>query len=122
MVVEEGVDLNDEAIRAPEEVDLPAAKLDVGLRERPAVAVTESEEVFLEVAAGAAALGAFEANAFEVRLAAGSAEEVRGDRAVEVVGRALDGGERDVVAGEGGAGRPAPPRDLPGWGWGGVWG
>ena len=52
-VVEEGVDFDDEALRAPEEVDLPAAELDVGLGEGEAVATDEGEEVFLEVTARA---------------------------------------------------------------------
>jgi hypothetical protein len=48
-VIEEAVGLNDETVRAPEEVDLPTADLDVGLGEREVVVADEGEEVFLEV-------------------------------------------------------------------------
>jgi hypothetical protein len=46
-VIEKGVDLDDEAMRAPEEVDLPAAELDVGLGKWQVVETDEGEEVFL---------------------------------------------------------------------------
>jgi len=38
-VVEEGIGFDDEAVRPPEEVDLPAAEFDVGLGERKARAM-----------------------------------------------------------------------------------
>jgi hypothetical protein len=80
------------------EVDLVAAELDVGLGGREVVAGEEVEEVFLEVGAEAGALGAFEVDASELRLALGAAEKVGGDGALQVVDRALDRGDRDVVA------------------------
>jgi hypothetical protein len=97
-VVEEAVGLDHEAAVAPEEVHLPAAQFDVGLGEREVVVVNEREEVFLEVAALPLALHAFEVDSFELGLAPCATEEVKRDGAVEVVDRALDGGDRDAVA------------------------
>jgi hypothetical protein len=76
-VVGEGVDLDDEARLAPEEVDLPATELDVGLRRRDVVAMEESEGGGLEVTAGAIALDAIESRAFVLGLTDGAADEVR---------------------------------------------
>jgi hypothetical protein len=48
-VVEERVGFHHHALLAPEEVDLEAAELDVGLGGRQLVAADECEEIFLEV-------------------------------------------------------------------------
>lgn len=69
LVVEERVDFDYELLCAPEEVDLVATEVDIGLGVRQVVALNEGEEVFLEVGAGAAVLGSFEVDAFELGLA-----------------------------------------------------
>src|SRR3954449_8968565 len=76
-VVGPGVDLDHEPVGAPEEVDFPAAELDVDLGRRQAVAAVESEEGGLEVTAGAIALDAVETQPFVLGLANGATDEVR---------------------------------------------
>jgi hypothetical protein len=86
-----------------------ATQLDVDLGERQAVVRDEGEEVFLEVAAGAAVLGAFEADVHQLRLTPRTAEETGSDGVVEIIDRALDRGYRDVVAVGGEEPSPSPP-------------
>jgi hypothetical protein len=76
-VVEEGIDLGDEPLVTPKEVDLPAAELDVDLGRRDAVAAVEVEEGGLEVTTRAIALDAVEAVALVLGLTDRAAEEVR---------------------------------------------
>jgi hypothetical protein len=74
-VVGEEVGLDDDALRAPEEVDRPAAEPDVDLRAREVVAVDDGEKEGLEIGAGVVGLGPFEAVALELGLAGGSADQ-----------------------------------------------
>jgi hypothetical protein len=62
-VVRVAVDLDDEQPCAPDEVDDVALDLDVGLRARDAVVVTEAEEALLELAARRYGAGGVEDNA-----------------------------------------------------------
>jgi hypothetical protein len=90
LVVGEEVGFDDYLAFGPEEINLVATDLDVGLGMREPVFEKERKEVFLEVAAEAVPLGSFEMDPFVLRLALGAAEEVWRDGAVEVVDRALN--------------------------------
>lgn len=81
-VVGEGIDFDDEALLAPEEVDFVTAEFDVDLGRWDEVAVRsdEREEEGLEVAAGAVALDAVEVVALQLGLAQGAAGEVRWEK------------------------------------------
>ncbi|MGN6201199.1 MAG: hypothetical protein ACTHNY_02185 [Solirubrobacterales bacterium] len=75
-VISEEVSFHDQPLPAPEEIDLPAAELDVDLWRREAVVVVEVEKGGLEIGAGATGLDAFEVMAFVLGLTDGAAEEV----------------------------------------------